>query len=391
MTGNDTNDELYHRLARHLDDLPGGFPPTESGVELRLLRRLFSPVEAELALHLTVMPEPAHVIARRAGLEPEIAARRLLEMSRKGLIYRLYRHGEPQYMALQYVIGIWEFHVNDLDLELIRDMNEYLETLIDPDIWRRAPQLRTIPVSREIEVEHGVLPYEDAVAILHEKKRIAVAPCICRREHRMIGEGCDHPEETCLVFNTGADYYVENGLGRYIEIEEALAILRMAEEQALVLQPGNAQAAGNICVCCSCCCQILKFMQRHPEPGALAASAFRAALEPELCTACGVCVDRCPMDALALPDGAEAVALDLIRCIGCGNCATRCPTGAIRLERKPETEQPEVPGTEMRKQLAMARARGKLGNPEIAAVALRSGRDRLLTRRPRPSEDSDRD
>ena len=42
--------DIYQRLAQHLDNLPGGFPPTESGVELRILRRLFTPEEAELDL-----------------------------------------------------------------------------------------------------------------------------------------------------------------------------------------------------------------------------------------------------------------------------------------------------------------------------------------------------
>ena len=380
--------DIYRRLASHLDNLPGGFPSTESGVELRILERLFTPEEAELALHLQLVPEPARVIARRAGLDPEDTARRLLEMSRKGLIYRRYRKGEPHYLALQYVIGIWEFHVNDLDVELIRDMNEYLEQLFEPDLWRRAPQLRTIPISEDIEVEHGVLPHENAAELIRSKKRIAVAPCICRRERRMIGEGCDNPEEACLVFNSAADYYVENEIGRYITLDEALDLLKVAEENALVLQPGNAVRAANICLCCSCCCQVLKFMQRHPEPATLAASAFRARLDPELCTACGVCVERCPMDALTLPEGAEAVELDLTRCIGCGNCVTRCPPEAIVLERKPEADQPEVPATEMRKHLAVARARGKLGTTEIAATALRSGRDRLLSRKARPDSGS---
>jgi len=377
------SEEIYRRLARHLDDLPGGFPPTESGVELRILERLFTPEEAELALHLQLIAEPARAIARRAGLDADEAGRRLLEMSRKGLIYRRYRKGEPHYMALQYVVGIWEFHVNDLDPELISDMNEYIDQLIEPDTWRRAPQLRTIPISQEIEVEHGILPHENAAELIRSKKKIAVAPCICRREHAMVGQGCDNPEEACLVFNTAADYYVENGIGRFITTEEALDILRIAEENALVLQPGNSVRTSNICVCCDCCCQVLKFMKKHPEPATLAASAFRARVEPELCTACEICIERCPMDALTLPEGADAVVLDSRRCIGCGNCVTRCPTQAIVLERKPEEEQPEVPATEIRKHLAMARSRGKLGPGEIAATALRSGRDRLLGRRTR--------
>jgi hypothetical protein len=49
--------DCYKRLARHLDSLPGGFPPSESGVELRLLRRMFTLQEAELAVHLTLERE----------------------------------------------------------------------------------------------------------------------------------------------------------------------------------------------------------------------------------------------------------------------------------------------------------------------------------------------
>ena len=60
--------EIYERLARHLDNLPGGFPPTDSGVEMRILRRLFTPEEARLALYLTLLAEEPRVVARRAGI-----------------------------------------------------------------------------------------------------------------------------------------------------------------------------------------------------------------------------------------------------------------------------------------------------------------------------------
>ena len=60
--------ESYRRLAEHLDRLPGGFAPSETGGELRLLATLFTPQEAELAVHLTLDREPARVIAERARL-----------------------------------------------------------------------------------------------------------------------------------------------------------------------------------------------------------------------------------------------------------------------------------------------------------------------------------
>jgi hypothetical protein len=77
--------DLYRQLAHHLDRLPGGFPATESGVELRILRRLFSPQDAELALHLTLIPEEARVIAHRAGIPVTEAQQRLEDMASRGL------------------------------------------------------------------------------------------------------------------------------------------------------------------------------------------------------------------------------------------------------------------------------------------------------------------
>ena len=79
---------VYQKLARHLDNLPGGFPATETGVELRILKRLFTPEESELALHLSLISEEPRVIARRAKISREEAADRLEAMALKGLILR---------------------------------------------------------------------------------------------------------------------------------------------------------------------------------------------------------------------------------------------------------------------------------------------------------------
>jgi len=69
--------DIYERLAEHLDNLPGGFPRTESGVEIRILRRLFTLEDAEFATHLTLIPEEPRVIARRAKIPVSEAARQL--------------------------------------------------------------------------------------------------------------------------------------------------------------------------------------------------------------------------------------------------------------------------------------------------------------------------
>jgi len=346
--------DIYKQLAKHLDDMPGGFPSTESGVELRILRRMFTPDEARLALSLMLFPEEPARIAKRLHLPEDETARQLEEMAKKGLIYRIQpKDSPPKYMAWQFVIGIWEFHVNSLDQDLVRDMGEYIPSLLDFEAWKKAPQLRTIPVGQSIPVEHKVMPYEMAGELVRSHQRILVAPCICRREKRIAGEGCDKPEESCLVFGNGADYYLKNGIGRMIDQEEALRILRKADNKGLVLQPSNSQKTGSLC-----CCGVLRTIKRHPQPASIISSPFRVSIHDELCDGCGICLDRCQMEALQM-DGGKVV-IDLSRCIGCGLCVSTCPTKSLTLVRKPSSEQPDVPETMMESYLKLARVRGKL-------------------------------
>ena len=150
--------DVYRKLARHLDDLPGGYPGTESGVEFRILRRLFTPEEAELALHVSFIGEEPRVIARRAKITPEDAARRLDAMARKGLIFRTEPDdGPPIYWAIHFLMGIWEFQVKDLDPDLVRDVREYWRSHLADDALK-LPQLRTLPVGDSNDANMTVLP-----------------------------------------------------------------------------------------------------------------------------------------------------------------------------------------------------------------------------------------
>ncbi|RJX29933.1 MAG: 4Fe-4S dicluster domain-containing protein [Desulfarculus sp.] len=369
--------DVYKRLAKHLDDLPGGFPATESGVELKILQKLFTPEQAELALGTTLIPEEARVIARRAGLSSEEAASRLDQMVQQGLILGIYPpQRAPLYMAAQYVIGIWEYNVNSLDQELVELMNQYVSTLFDPETWSQAPQLRTIPVGRSLDAGHQVMPYEEAAAIIAQQKKILVAPCICRKEHKMAGQGCDRLLEACLVFGAGAYLYERRGVGRVIDQAEALEILKKADEDGLVLQPSNSQKVINICCCCGCCCQVLLALKRHPRPASLVSSPFTLQVDTELCIGCEVCQERCQMDALSMEN--EHVLLDPERCLGCGLCVSTCPSGALTLARKPQDQQRPVPATFQEAVMDLARARGKMGATSLALMGLKSKLDRFL-------------
>ncbi|SHF05954.1 4Fe-4S dicluster domain-containing protein [Desulfacinum infernum DSM 9756] len=350
--------QVYEALATHLDRLPAGFPRTSSGVEMKILEKLFTPEEAELATKLTMKPEAVEEVAARAGMPPEELGPKLEEMAKKGLIFRLRKGDQVRYMAAQFLVGIWEYHVNSLDEELIRLMNEYIPAFFQHALQLRTPQLRTIPLPKSVTPEQHVMPYEEARKLIEEQEKIVVAPCICRKEHNMVGKGCDRPLETCLVFGSGAQYYEDNGLGRPIDKEEALKILELAEEHALVLQPSNAQKIMNICLCCGCCCQILKNLKRIPEPAKVVMSNYFAEIDRDECIGCETCVDRCQMDAIAMED--DLAQVNAARCIGCGVCVPSCPQEAITLREKTEEEKriPPAHPLETYKMIAMERMAG---------------------------------
>lgn len=373
-------DDVYEALATHLDSLPAGFPRTDSGVEMRILRRLFTPADAELAVHLTVIPEEARVVARRAGIAPADAARGLDELDRKGLIMRIEQPGEPpRYMAMQYAVGFWESQVNRLTPELIEDAVEYESSYLRPEHWGKAPQMRTIPVHKSIDARQKIMPYEMAEELARGYTSLAVVNCICRQAMRLIGRGCGKPEESCLAFGTAADYVLRAGRGRQISLSETLEILQRADEAGLVLQPGNAKNALFVCTCCGCCCGVLRTLKRHPQPARIVASPFRAQLDASTCNGCGRCAQRCQMDALQVANKKAELAID--RCIGCGLCVTTCPTQALSLVRKPASEQAVVPDDHIKSAISVAQARGRLGLPELIGLQIKSKLDRFLAPR----------
>jgi Na+-translocating ferredoxin:NAD+ oxidoreductase subunit B len=350
--------DIYERLANFLDELPAGYPRTDNGVEMRILRRLFTPQEAELCMHLTLIGEEADDIAHRARLPIEEASQRLEEMEKKGLIHGVHRSGKPvEYMAMHFVVGFWEGQVNKLDRELVEAFEEYLPYVIDHDLWQKAPQLRTIPVSVSIPTGTMAMPYERAEEMLDMHSTFAVVNCICRQEQRILGHDCKKPMETCLSFGMAANSAIRNNQGRSISREEAREILQLADETGLVLQSGNAKDPIFICMCCGCCCGVLRGLKLHPQPARIASSPYLAMHDPMICSGCGTCVERCQMEAMSLSNGTAELSED--RCIGCGLCVSTCTTGALRLVRKPEAEQPAVPRDIVGTNIQIIKARGK--------------------------------
>jgi len=350
--------DIYTQLALYLDSLPAGFPPTEDGVELKILEKLFSKEEAALTLHLSLLNEAAPIIAHKAGLPIDRTTNLLEGMVEKGLISGSYPEGAPPtYAVSQFVIGFYEGQVDRLDQEIVDLVEAYVPTYFEQGPWKQYPQVRTIPVNEAVPITSEVMPYLQAKAILESKTQIAVRNCVCRQEMEILGQGCGKPMETCLTFDGAALNTVQTGKGRLISKEEAFQILKDAQAAGLVLQPANSQNPIMLCLCCDCCCGVLRHIKQEPNPSELVANPFIAQYDPTLCTECGACVEICPMDALSLDD-LGSVHFDPIRCIGCGLCTGVCPSGAILLVQKPKSEQPKIPKNTTMTYLNIARVQG---------------------------------
>ena len=334
------NEDVYKRLREFLDAMPGGFPSTESGVEIKILKKLYTPEEAELTMKLKEEPEEVSDIASRIGADESELAKKLEDMAQNGLIFRVRDGDKRLYQAFQFLVGVYEFQLKNLDREFSELFEEYLPQYVMAMANVKTGQMRTIPLGSAVEVTAGVATYNNVRELIKEKDFISVQQCICRKEQGLLDNPCSYPQEVCIGFGDFARYYVDNGMGRQIDLNETLKILDLAEEEGLVLRPTNAQDIDAICCCCSCCCPGLKLVKMLDRPADLVQSYYVSKIDPELCTACEECMERCPMDAIKLDDDFSEIIEG--RCIGCGVCIPTCPTEAISLFPKSGMEAPPV-------------------------------------------------
>jgi len=384
------NEKTYKNLQQHLNRQAVGFPATNIGAEIKILKHIFSPIEAKVAICLSFRPEPIQTIYKKAQniVKSEQELSEILDsIEKKGGLEVRIKKNEQHYCNAPLVVGMYEYQLDRLTPEFRKDFKEYtsdkkfgLEFLST-----ELPQMRTIPISKSIAIKSNVSTFDEVVTLLKESnKNFAICECICRKKKRMEGEHCNITDrrKTCLAVGDLALTAVKRGIGRAVNMKEAISILEKNQKDGLILQPSNTQQAEFICSCCGCCCGMLKIHKSLPKPVDLWASNFYAKIESDICNGCGICEKKCQVNAVKLSKKTLKV-VDRNRCLGCGLCVPGCPKKAVVLQKKDVLIEPPITREDLY-DIIMAKKKGKFGKLKLVGKLLKdiltTGQTHLLKR-----------
>ncbi|MFX1448062.1 MAG: ATP-binding protein [Promethearchaeota archaeon] len=194
-----------------------------------------------------------------------------------------------------------------------------------------------LSINEEVEVpEESIVPTQKLEELIESFDDISVGHCFCRHHRDLLGKPCKHTDlrENCFTFGKSARYVAEQGFGRLISKGEALEIMKKSEDDGLVHKAFHPHSditkiETSICNCCKDCCGTLEWW-RMGIVALINSTNFLSQIDPDLCSGCGTCIEKCPVDAIKL-NNSDLAEVNAEYCIGCGVCAHFCPENAITL------------------------------------------------------------
>ena len=350
--------EDYYELLRQRMDMWPTRAPKSKGL-MRILKELFTEEEAEVLSYfkgpMMDMAKPQE-IAKRSGKPVERVIELLYSLAQRGLIFKIGASKKRATFTIwPVVIGIFEFTFSNAKIyseeqkkRLAKLFDNYLNRFILPTTssstypWARVLPHQTAEKVIEINEDLGIvsqqiLPFEEVKELLNKYTAFSTMPCSCRTKAGILGKSTDMPIDVCMTFDMGAEYFIENGIGKRLTKEEALDLLIKCEKRGLVHMTMNAEAPEFICNCDKEHCGILKTITKFHRMGTFDFSNFRIKQDTSKeCKECYRCVDLCPTHAIypSIEDeGKFTISIKEDLCIGCGVCATNCSSKHLYLEK----------------------------------------------------------
>ena len=346
-------EKVYEELTKVLSKAGGAIPVIPNEELFSLLKDLVTPEEAALAIKLPKKPITAEALSKEIGQPIEEVSERLETMTNNGFLHALKNKEDIyEYMILPLLPGIFEAQFyrgtkEERDYNIAQRFKDYLDvlrklrdSLPEPPPPPSTSYFRVLPIEEEIEAGTKVLPFAQLSKYVEKTKAIAVGTCFCRHYAALLDENdhCGVSHNNCMAFGEGAIFMSERHNGRLVGNDEALEILKKAEEEGLVHCSANtSDELVFICNCCSCHCGILSQAKAVSPASLFLTSGYHAHVDEDLCTACETCLERCPVSAITIDDVAS---VDDHQCIGCSLCVSTCPSEALSLLVKPDNVTP---------------------------------------------------
>lgn len=352
----------YSRFIKHMQSWTIGLP--ESEFLTPLLESRLTPEEADFLADLPFLPYAVEQLAERLGTSAADLSRKLDPLAERGLVFRheskdTIRYALNDSIFMLYRSPFWAGKTDEPSRKLAIHANLYYSSEMGAEN-RSYPtsMVRAIPVENTIKDERQVMPYEDLVKVLEQQDYFCTSTCPCRHR-KNLDPGtptCKHETFNCLHFGRLARYMVKNGMGKEITREKTMEILQAAAEEGLVHGIGNSkEGIDTICNCCSCCCVFLEPLKIPQARKGINPSNYIIEIDTETCLGCGLCVERCPMEALELVDDVSVLKPEL--CIGCGVCAYKCPTQSLGLIHREGERDIPLNGRELLYRMGLERGK----------------------------------
>src|SRR3989338_3170926 len=346
----------YLSLQARLDKAPQGAPDSET--LFKILEHLFTEKEAELVSKLPIRPFTVERAVKIWNL-PEVKAKKVLDgLADKAILIDLAKDRDEKVYALAPpMAGFFEFSIMKMggkfEKQLLSELyHQYLNVEDDfgkrvfalyPAIGRTYVHEDTIqPKDKDI-----ILDYEKVTKYIENSDFWAAGICYCRHKMEHLGKVCKASMNVCMSFGAVGRSLCKSNVAKPLTKQEALNIVKKCRDEGLVQIGSNMQNDFSwICNCCGCCCEALiayKKLGYNPR----IETNWYAENTIDKCTACGMCVKKCPVNAITLvkeprdphtSEGSKTFAkIDFDRCIGCGVCTRFCPPKSLKMERRKET------------------------------------------------------